>query len=70
MGGRRSSSLDRHSDRNDWIKEVSDSRLRAYKNTMATAHSKRRLDGSARTESTRLFFRDLIEKEIDRRSRK
>lgn len=68
MGGRRNSN-ESHSDRNDWIKEVSDARLHAYKNTMATAHAQRRIDGSARSDSTRLFFRDLIDKEIARRNK-
>lgn len=67
MGGRRKS--ESHSDRNDWIKEVSDARLQAYKNTMATAHANRRVDGSARSDSTRVFFRDLIDQEISRRKK-
>jgi hypothetical protein len=76
MGGRgaRASSEDEFgrrqydfSDREEWIKDVSDKRLEQYESMLSHGPKPFRLDGSGRVDQGQ-YFADLIRREKSRRS--
>jgi hypothetical protein len=69
MGGRSESSVRKKElipDREQWIQDVSDTRLAAYERLMESSAAPVRLDGSARIDKGD-YFRDLVAKEVSRR---
>jgi len=63
MGGRKHAPL--RADREMWIEEVSDSRLKRYERMIVSAVKDQRVDGSARRFPD--YFRDLVQSEIGKR---
>lgn len=53
--------------REEWISEVSTSRLHAYERLMSSEGAGARADGSGRTALQRDYFRGLVQSELDRR---
>lgn len=65
MGGR-DRQKPKLADRENWITEVSDSRLNKYIRMLSSSVAPVRLDGSTRIIGGK-YFRDLVEREKDRR---
>lgn len=65
MGGR--SDKRRTSESSDWIREVSNSRLEAYSRLTVSAGFDSRATGDKRTHDQQLYFRDLVQREKERR---
>lgn len=66
MGGR--TKVDRTNDREMWIREVSDSRLQAYERLLDSSAAGVRVEGDRRSGDQQTYFRDLIQREKERRS--
>lgn len=56
-------------DREVWIQEVSDARLARYERMIAGSGREERIDGAARMHGTQEYFRDLVQRERQRRGR-
>jgi hypothetical protein len=69
MGGRTMREDRRSPDREQWIREVSDARLHRYEKLMMSQAAPYRLDGAKRVDQGG-YFRDLLNKEINRRKGK
>jgi hypothetical protein len=68
MGGRDQRRDDKKiPDREQWVREISDSRLLNYRRMLLSAGKVERLDGSPRTADQQAYFTDLIAREMSRR---
>lgn len=65
MGGRTMRRLT--SESADWIKEVSNKRLEAYSRLTVSGGFNLRADGDRRSHDQQMYFRDLVQREKERR---
>jgi hypothetical protein len=68
MGGRDSGSASGiRDDKKEWVEEVSDERLLAYRRMIISAGRFSRVSGEERTADQRTYMADVISTEISRR---
>jgi hypothetical protein len=70
MGGRTQVRQERRrSESADWIREVSDDRLKAYQRVLSSSAKNVRADGSSRSVGAQSYFSDLLSSELSRRGK-